>query len=189
MRFKMYWRKWRKTARGNGKIQLLRLKLNCLMLKFISCFVCIYSELFQVMENNLIVILNESSALRAENARLRHAAASSRRQPAAATAEPAAAVLPPPIRDPSQSMYDRIDRPTKARCFYCGEIGHWSFLCTERGTLESRREYIEYKGLDRVMKCTVHILPPRQHTRRFALERIKLGRNFLTKYLVRVDLQ
>ncbi|KAK7582526.1 hypothetical protein V9T40_013971 [Parthenolecanium corni] len=111
-------------------------------------------ELFQVMENNLISILNESSALRAENARLRHAAASSRRQPAAAAAEPAAAepaaaaaVLPPPIREPSRSMYDRIDRPTKARCFYCGEIGHWSFLCTERATLESRREYIAFKGL------------------------------------------
>lgn len=42
---------------------------------------------------------------------------------------------------------------------------------------------------DRVMKCTVHILPSRYHTRRFALEQIELGRNFLTKYLVKVDLQ
>ncbi|KAK7579979.1 hypothetical protein V9T40_000608 [Parthenolecanium corni] len=41
---------------------------------------------------------------------------------------------------------------------------------------------------DRVMKCTVHILPARYHTRRFALERIELGLNFLTKYLIKVDL-
>ncbi|KAK7595080.1 hypothetical protein V9T40_001513 [Parthenolecanium corni] len=43
--------------------------------------------------------------------------------------------------------------------------------------------------LKRVMRCTVHVLPPKQHTRRFALERIELGRNFLVKYLTKVDTQ
>lgn len=43
--------------------------------------------------------------------------------------------------------------------------------------------------IGRVMRSTAHILPPKQHTRRFALERIELGINYLKKYLVKVDLK
>lgn len=81
---------------------------------------------------------------RAAVAAAEHAAA-----PAAerATPAPSATVLPPPIRNPARSMFDRVDRPSRAPCFYCSQVGHWSFLCTARPTIQSRMEYITKKGL------------------------------------------